>query len=255
MPKKAPYPTEWSGEPILQWADAFLSFLYPETCQVCEDGPARPREGYVCEACQRQVRFIVPPICQQCGMPFEGVIEQPFDCSNCRELKLRFDHARAAVLASGVVLEVIHRYKYRNARWFEPFLAGLLYRPLTQALAEEPADLLMPVPLHPLKQRERGFNQAEALAHRLGKQLGVTVDSTSLRRMETTKTQTLLTRSERTANVNRAFALRKGADFSKARIILIDDVLTTGATTSACAQVLRRAKAERIRVWTVARGV
>lgn len=201
------------------------------------------------------MRLIVPPICRRCGMPFEGAIEEPFDCSNCRKLRLRFDYARAAVLSSGVVLEIIHRYKYRNARWFEPFLADLLHVPLAQSLAEEPADLLMPVPLHPLKERERGFNQAKALTRRLAKLTGLPTDCSSLKRVETTKTQTSLTRSERSANVAGAFALRKGADFSKARIVLIDDVLTTGATSNACARVLRQGKAEEIRVWTVARGV
>jgi ComF family protein len=109
--------------------------------------------------------------------------------------------------------------------------------------------------LHPLKQREREFNQSERLAHRLGDATGIPVNARLLKRMGATRTQTQLTRSERMANVRRAFAPRKSVRLSGLRIVLVDDVLTTGATTSACAAVLRECGAEQVCVWTVARGL
>jgi ComF family protein len=154
-----------------------------------------------------------------------------------------------------LVLDVIHRYKYQQALWFEPFLAELLVRQAAPGLGQEGWDWIVPVPLHPLKQSEREFNQAEHLASHLGAATQLPVHSNLLRRVTPTRTQTRLPRAERSANVRRAFALRPGASVAGKRIVLVDDVLTTGATTSACAQVLMAAKAEKVCVWTVARGL
>ena len=153
------------------------------------------------------------------------------------------------------MLDVIHRYKYQRALWFEPFLADLLVRASRPALAKEHWDVIVPVPLHPLKKREREFNQAERLAARLGESTGLPVNTRGLRRVEPTRTQTLLTREQRAANVRHAFAVRAGCQLEGRRVILVDDVLTTGATTSACARALRNAGARTVQVWTVARGL
>ena len=113
----------------------------------------------------------------------------------------------------------------------------------------------MPVPLHPARLREREFNQAERLARRLSAAMGIPLNTRLLQRVIPTQTQTLLSRAERLANVRRAFALRGAPALQGERIVLIDDVFTTGATTSACARVLRGAGAGQVSVWTVARGI
>src|SRR5436309_9367053 len=113
------------------WLEASLAFVYPPTCQICNRERATAREGYVCARCWSRdggIRFIKPPFCERCGLPYEGDITTAFECSNCREMDLRFRSARAAVVAGGMVLEIIHRYKYQRALWFEPFLADLLFR-------------------------------------------------------------------------------------------------------------------------------
>ena len=153
------------------------------------------------------------------------------------------------------MLEVIHRYKYHRALWFEPFLADLLVQRAAPVLASETWDWLVPVPLHPVKEREREFNQAERLARRLGAATGIRVHRRLLRRMAPTRTQTLLSREERLENVRNAFAALPDARLEGERLVLVDDVLTTGATTSACAGALRRAGAGDVCVWTVARGI
>jgi competence protein ComFC len=170
-------------------------------------------------------------------------------------MKFHFRSARAAVKAQGVVLEAIHRYKYQRAYWFEGFLAELLIREAAPILRREQWDFIVPIPLHPLKQREREFNQAERLAARLSAAIRVPVNRRLLRRTAPTRTQTLLSRTERLANVRRAFAMRRRARLDGQRIVLVDDVFTTGATASACARVLRRAGAGEVCVWTVARGI
>ena len=170
-------------------------------------------------------------------------------------MELHFSAARSAVAARGPVLEAIHRYKYQRALWFEPFLAGLLIEEAGPVLCLEKWDYIVPVPLHGLKQREREFNQAERLAVRLGRATKIPVQARLLKRNVPTRTQTLLSRQERAANVRHAFALRGRRRLAGARIVLLDDVLTTGATTSACARVLRAAGARDVCVWTVARGL
>ena len=237
------------------WLEAGLSFFYPDVCQHCGDERATADEGFVGPRCRELVKYIEPPFCERCGLPYEGAITGPFECSNCRELELHFTQARSVVAARGVVLDVIHRYKYQRALWFEPFLAGLLIERAAPVLRSECWDLIVPVPLHSSKQAEREFNQAERLARRLGAAVDLLVDSRLLRRTEPTRTQTQLTRSERADNVRRAFSLKPGASPAGRRIVLIDDVLTTGATTSACAKTLLDAKAEAVCVWTVARGL
>lgn len=240
------------------WFEAALGFFYPNVCQICHGERAGAHEGYVCERCWSApgaIKFIVPPFCDRCGLPFEGEITTKFECSNCRELDLEFKSARAAVAARGLVLDVIHRYKYYGALWFEPFLADLLIRQAAPVLKPGDWDLIVPVPLHPVKKREREFNQAERLARRLSAAINIPVDVRVLQRSSATRTQTLLSRKERAANVAKAFRLRKGRVLNGQRIVLLDDVLTTGATCSACAKVLRANGSGDVCVWTVARGL
>jgi ComF family protein len=240
--------------PIANCFEAGLALFYPRVCQLCEAERATPEEGFVCRKCWTGVRFIKPPFCARCGLPSEGDITTPFECANCRDMELYFSSARSAVAAKGVTLEIIHQFKYQRALWFEPFLTDLLSRVALPVLREQKWDLVVPVPLHPTKEREREFNQAERIATGLAQALQVPLRRDLVRRVLPTRTQTLLTKSQRADNVRRAF-VSGGVKLRGERIILVDDVLTTGATTSACARVLRTAGAGEVCVWTVARGL
>ncbi len=235
--------------------DVALGFVYPNVCQICGSERATSREGYVCSHCWQQVRFIRPPFCRRCGLPFDGELTTPFECSNCRDMELHFCYARSAVSAKGTVLEVIHRYKYNRALWFEPFLADLLVREAVPELRQQRWDCVVPVPLHSTKKRQREFNQAERLAKHLSAATGIPLDTALLKRVIPTRTQTKLTRQERAENMRKAFVMCNGRKLTGKRILLFDDVFTTGATTSACAKVLRAAGAEEVAVWTLARGL
>jgi competence protein ComFC len=235
--------------------NAALAFVFPEVCQICAAERATAAEGFVCARCWATVRFIKPPFCHRCGLPFPGEITSQFECTNCREMELHFRSARSAVTTGGPVLEAIHRYKYQRALWFENFLVDLLVRQAEPELRQEKWDWLVPVPLYPTREREREFNQAERLARRLGAAIRIPVNADLIKRVLPTQTQTQLTRQQRAANVLKAFAMRSTAKLNGERIVLLDDVFTTGATTSACARVLRKAGAGEVCVWTVARGL
>jgi ComF family protein len=197
----------------------------------------------------------VAPFCDRCGQPFEGEATGRFECSNCREVELAFRQARAAVVATELALDLIHRYKYQRALWLEPLLAALFVPQAAPELRRERWDWIVPVPLHPVRQREREFNQAHRLALPLSAATGIPLNARLLERVETTRTQTMLSRDERAANVRKAFAVRRARQLGGERIVLVDDVLTTGATTNACARALRQAGAGDICVWTLARAV
>jgi competence protein ComFC len=241
--------------PLAYCFEAGLALFYPRVCQLCEKERATPEQGFVCAKCWNGVRFIKSPYCVRCGLPYEGSITTTFECSNCKDLELHFSSARSAVTAKGVTLEAIHRFKYQRALWFEPFLADLLLRVSLPVLRAETWDMVVPVPLHPTKEREREFNQAERIATHLARALNVPLRNDLVRRVLPTRTQTLLTKKQRADNVRRAFAPGPGGKLNGARVILLDDVLTTGATTSACAHVLRAEGAGEVCVWTVARGL
>jgi len=232
-----------------------LGFFYPEVCSLCRDEAATSQEGFVGARCRAQVQWVRPPFCDRCGLPFVGDITSSFECANCRDLKLHFRYARSAVVAKSVVLEAIHLFKYSRAMWFENFLAGLLAAEAGPVLRGQKKSFIVPVPLHPLKRREREFNQAEVLAARLGEATGIPVNEKLLVRVKATATQTLLRRDERATNMRGAFAAREGVKLNGERVIVVDDVLTTGATTNDCARALREAGAGDVCVWTVARGL
>jgi competence protein ComFC len=238
--------------------DAVLNLIYPPVCQICRKSRATADSGYVCMGCfegANGVRFIRPPFCERCGLPFEGEFSAPFRCANCHGIRLYFQAARSAVVAKTLVLDVIHRYKYLGQLWFEPFLSGLLEQAARPWLAREEWDMVIPVPLHPAKRRERGFNQAGRLGAAFAAFAGLPLNAKSLCRVKTTQTQTRLSQTERAANVREAFHCDSGGLLKGRRIILVDDVMTTGATTNACARVLLGAGAGAVCVWTVARGV
>ena len=237
-----------------QWLNAALGLVYPESCQLC-GAAAGPAQGFVCQNCRDSVRFIERPFCERCGRPFEGAITGEFECATCLESKWHFLSARSAVVAKGNARTAILDYKYKRALWFETFLAGLLIERAAPELAKAHWDAIVPVPLHPTKLREREFNQAERLAARLGKAVNLPVKRRWLKRIVPTSTQTRLPRKERLENVRNAFAMCSGIRLNGERIVLVDDVFTTGATTSSCARILKAAGASEVCVWTVARGI
>lgn len=239
---------------LRQTGEAAKHFLYPSVCQICDSSRALAEHGLICDSCREDVRAMVPPFCGRCGLPFAGEFSDTFKCSNCHEMNLKFDFAQSAVVANDLIREVIHRYKYNRELWFEPFLGELLLKAMRDRVKSMTWDALVPVPLYPVKLREREFNQSTRLSQWLGERLGLPVWDGCLKRVRSTPTQTALSRKKRVENVKGAFVACRPEDVASRSLIIVDDVLTTGATTSACAAALRKAGAARIGVWTVARA-
>lgn len=231
---------------------AAVSLLYPATCTIC--GKHVRAGEYLCDECEAKIDRIVPPFCERCSESFEGSINTVFTCANCAHRTIHFDAAVAAYRSRGIVREVIHEFKYNRQIHLRHLVARWLRAALDdQRLRDYQFDVIVSVPLHPARQRERGFNQASLLAELLSAQTSIP-SRPLLKRIRYTTTQTALDRSERIENLHNAFGLRKNADVRGLRVLLIDDVLTTGSTLSECARVLKRAGAISVHAATATRA-
>ena len=246
---------------VAPWGRALLNLLYPRVCRVCNTPLPVGRE-WTCSRCEGEFGITEPPYCSRCGEGFDGAIDREFSCSNCADRKLSFDFAFARFRAEGSVRDLIHRFKYNGELSLRAALGHMLLEALREPrLAHE--DLtqwhLVPVPLHHSRRRERGFNQAHHLCRQLNRARKIPLCD-ALRRSRDTGHQADLTRAQRLENLRNAFEARRGyrGETSKlrgAKVLLVDDVFTTGATTDACARVLRRdAGVEKVVVIAVARG-
>ncbi|WP_395715714.1 ComF family protein [Prosthecobacter sp.] len=247
-------------DPLLQ---AVVDLIYPRLCCVCKVPLDDGRPGWFCKVCADELPLMEPPYCKVCGEFYDGAFTNEFRCMNCDGRRLEFEFAVAACRAEGVVREMIHQFKYERRLQLRAPLATLLSRTLQDPrLADEnlAAWALVPVPLHRSRELDREFNQSWELCVRLSGLTGIPAIQ-ALSRMRETDSQASLDRDERLKNLRGAFALRKTRPWEEKvtlqgrRILLVDDVFTTGATTSECARVLRReGGAEKVVVITVARG-
>lgn len=209
---------------------------------------------YLCDVCAEKAPKIKPPFCAICSEPFDGAITESFSCANCEHRLLHFQSAVAAYRARGVVRKVILDFKYGKQIHLRFPVADWLFAAMDDPrLRERRFDLVVPVPLHPARKRERGFNQAELLAELLAKRSSLTMRN-ALERIRYTTTQTAYDRGERMENLRDAFRLRKKTNVRGLRVLLIDDVLTTGSTLSECARVLKASGAISVHAATAARA-
>ncbi len=221
-----------------------LDLLFPPQCVVCGR-----LERWLCPACLERIPLLDAALCPRCGRLWEG----EGLCRACEEHPLLVSRIRAAVLfAPGPVQDVLHALKYRGAADLASPLGILLARAWQRY--DYASDLLMPVPLHPRRERRRGYNQAALLALSLAARLQMPVAPRGLQRVRATPSQTHLNREERRKNVAEAFALTPGLNVAGLRITLVDDVATTGATLDACAKVLLESGALEVTALTVARA-
>lgn len=250
---------------VLQtYATALLDLIYPRRCEACESALDHGRcdeARWLCDDCLRQLPRLEAPFCEKCGQPYDGAITGSFRCGNCADLKLHFECSISAYRAEKTVRELIHRFKYQHELHLSGLLGHLLQKTLHDprlAAADMSQWTLVPVPLHHARQREREYNQAWELCRALSRHSGIPALD-ALKRVRPTTPQASLSRHQRIENLHRAFevknSVRSHSRLKGRNILLVDDVLTTGSTTSECARVLRKkAGVGRVVVITVARG-
>jgi len=244
--------------------NGLLDLVYPPVCLVCGDF----QDDTLCSVCIDAFVPTMPPYCDHCGAPAPAGHSV---CQSCERGRAAVPYvwSHALGIYSGTLLHAIHRLKYDGrtalgaplgkllARSLDAVPSSMLTPPLLPTL--DPAgtltfDAVVPVPLHHVRYRQRGFNQAELLAKSLAAERGWKLDTEGLKRVRNTRTQTKLNADERAENVRDAFQTRSTTHYAGKSVLLVDDVLTTSATLSACALAVQNAGATRVCIAALARG-
>jgi competence protein ComFC len=230
------------ASPSRPYVSALVDLFYPQRCVGCE----KRASDLLCRTCFEALPEIWRPVCARCGLPtaFETLV-----CEECKGVDLGFEGARAPLRYEGVGKEIVHVLKYQGyAKVVDRLAAPLMVSALD---VDRRFDAVVPVPLHRSRLRRRGFNQAELLARGVAKKINAPVSDT-LQVVRRTRDQVELSASERRENVAGAFSARARVC---GRILLVDDVFTTGATMNSCAEVLMRAGAENVFALSLCRTV
>lgn len=238
-----------------------LDWLYPPRCRFCRERIFGADEECFCSGCFEKIRLVRHPLCSRCGRPFFDAAGEDHVCGVCLTRQPYFFRARAWAcypsdgLENHPLREVIRRFKYGRKVSLGRPLARLMAKGSGEFFKETSFDLVIPVPLHPKRLRWRGFNQAVILAREVGRLWKVPVDPFLLLRSRETPPQTELREDERRKNVRRAFQVNSQRSVRGKRLLLVDDIYTSGATVNECSRALLRAGAKEIHVLTLARTV
>jgi ComF family protein len=240
----------WTSR-TLHW---FLDLIFPPVCPVCQSlFDSRRKDRVICSACRKAIRFVTPPLCPRCGLPYPG--GRAHLCAACLKERRYFASHRTAALYDGALKEMIHRFKYQGVFPLTQVLGDLLEPVLKAIRREHRVDVLIPVPLHIRRLRERGFNQALLLVKELSKRSGIPYQERVLAKIRETPEQISLKKRERAKNVKGVFEVTDQGAIKGKRVVLVDDVYTTGATVNECSRALLQAGAKQVAVLTVARAL
>lgn len=225
-----------------------MNLIYPPRCPVC-DGIVGG--GIICEPCRLRLRPVIEPLCKKCGKPLNSPeIEY---CPDCGRKKHLYTRGRAAFEYDLVMRASISRFKYKNRREYANFYAQELLRSCKELVYSWKIDLIIPIPLHKSRRRKRGFNQAELVAKQVSREMGILLSTDSLLRIKKTNPQKELNDQERRNNLKNAFCVVKD-DVKFKKILLIDDIYTTGSTLDAAASVLLEHGAEKVYFLSISIG-
>jgi len=243
---------------VAEISDALVSVVFPSGCRICERLLTSASRVPVCEECLSSFRRVASMVCEVCGRPVPGLPGepgQPLLCPACQNRTYAFDRARSFALYEEAVVRAILLLKFEQIEplgtWFAERLAELVSAEADRVAA----DVVVPVPLHRERERERRYNQAALLSKPLAKRLRLPHKALLLVRTRARPDKQVLSLEERWESVRGAFATRPGSQVDNLRVLLLDDVLTTGATLDACARALREAGAKSVIGLTAARAV
>jgi len=232
---------------------SIVDFVFPPICFMCGNPFSSEKDVGICPHCLSQVKYIVSPMCSRCGKPFYSEILDDHLCGDCLTERRYFNIARSIGYYDGILRKTIHLLKYKlktnlaftlgdfMAQRMQTFFSGVTYH------------LIIPVPLHPKRLRERGFNQTLFLARFVSKKNNIPLDSYNLTRKRETKPQVGLSKRDRKDNVKGSFSILKRDKVVDKDILLVDDVYTSGNTVDECSKILVKAGAHKVDVLTLAR--
>lgn len=224
---------------------AAVDILYPPRCPLCEKILSGPigRKRLACPECVGKLVLIENPRCLKCGKQLS--IEEQEYCGDCARGRHIYERGAAAAAYSDVMQGSVHRFKYKCRREYTSFYVELIMRQCGHLLRQWNVDVIMPVPMYKKKERVRGYNQAALLAKGIGRRMGVEVDCGKLLRVRKTRPMKELNDEERFYNLENAFKIKPDV-IKYNRILLVDDIYTTGATIDACAAALKAAGAKKV---------
>jgi ComF family protein len=253
-----PTPRDLPPHALHSATDAVLSLFFPDRCLACSSPVSRLREAGLCSSCWQRLLLleIEAAGCVLCGLPLPGLEPGGTQlCIACASETPSYAGARSFGYYRGELGLCLRAIKFQGRRNLIPHVGPLMARTAAISFDRSSLDAIVPVPLHPVRRRQRGFNQAELLAHEVGCLLSVPVRPRGLARVRPTAPQVGLSHDERRANVRGAFSCPSTTAFEGMRILLVDDILTTGATAESAAGALRAAGATRVYVLSAARAV
>ncbi len=238
------------------WALAAKNLCFPIFCLNCRERLLTEENGYFCPTCWELASRIEPPLCPSCGRPHTTMVglgsRRNFPCAECREHPLEaVGRIYGAAMYEGVIAEAIQALKFHDKHRLAIPLGELLREFAAEHMAVEAYDFIIPVPLHRVRFRERGYNQSALLAEECAAAFPKARVCHDLKRIRPTRTQSKVVGDKRADNVRGAFAVT-GDQLAGTRILLVDDVVTSGGTVIECARALRRAKAAHVDVLAVA---
>ena len=227
-----------------------LDLVLPPVCYVC--GRSCSSKYGLCEACLAKIKRIPPPYCPKCG---RRITNNETICAECTLKDSHVEKAWACCYYENSIKECIHLFKYRGYAGLADIFRDIMVAFVRKNGIDKTIDLIVPVPVHPAKKRERTYNHAEILARSLSKNLEIPMDVKNLKKIKWTRSQSELDKKKRSKNLRGTFlAVRKEA-FSGKNVLLVDDVHTTGATVNECAKALLSAEANKVFSLALARGV
>lgn len=237
---------------VKQLLHALLDVILPPLCHICHSFIPNAGKLHICPACRDGLPLVAAPLCPICGISFIGAGGDHL-CGACLTHPPHFDSARAHFLYEGAIRELIHSFKYNYHTQLRNPLAHLALEGMRGFLTDCEPHLIVPVPLHCSRLRQRGFNQAVLLGRVISSQLSLPMLPEALARTRQTEPQIKLSSTERRLNVKGAFKVNRADHIAGKRILLLDDVMTTGSTMNECAKELKKAGAEVVIAATVAR--
>lgn len=234
--------------------NALVDIVYPKRCLGCKNKlDMAAVDNFICRDCWGRIKRNVPPFCHSCGRHLEKSNFSKNICAQCIKQKLHFDRAFSPCVYTGVIKELIHQFKYKSKDYLGFTLSRLMIEFIREYnLPMDYLDFIVPIPLHKTRLREREFNQAQILSKQIAKEFKKELLPDILWRHRLTKTQTDLEMHERLLNVKNSFQVNRLKDIRGKNLLIVDDVLTTGATASCAAQTLKDAGANIVFVLTLA---